>query len=176
MAASAYAAYFEYDETSPSCLRWIVSRGRAVAGMKAGSISVTEKGYRMWLVKLHGSSRLVSHVIWSLKMGGPVPEQIDHINGDSTDNRIENLRLVSNQQNCRNRKMRADNSSGRTGLYLCETYAAGFFSDVTGKYQRKSFAFKKYGREQAIMMAVQWRADNLAAMPSSLEYSSRHGA
>ena len=40
--------------------------------------------------------------------------QVDHINGDTTDNRLENLRVVTPQQNYRNRKK----TSGSTSKYL----------------------------------------------------------
>lgn len=44
------------------------------------------------------------------------PKTIDHQNGDTSDNRIENLRDVTQQQNCTNQKRRKTNTSGRTGV------------------------------------------------------------
>jgi len=41
---------------------------------------------------------------------------IDHINGDITDNTEENLRVVTQQENCKNRKIRHDNTTGYTGI------------------------------------------------------------
>ena len=58
---------------------------------------------------------------------------IDHINGDTDDNRQENLRKVTIQQNCMNHKVRANNSSGCTGVS---------FKKSTGKW----FAYIKYKR------------------------------
>ncbi|EON5850839.1 HNH endonuclease [Escherichia coli] len=42
--------------------------------------------------------------------------QVDHINHDRTDNRIENLRLVDNQGNQKNSSIRKDNIGGCTGV------------------------------------------------------------
>jgi len=42
---------------------------------------------------------------------------IDHINHNPSDNRVENLRLVSREQNQANTKLRIDNTSGVKGVY-----------------------------------------------------------
>jgi len=43
---------------------------------------------------------------------------VDHINGDTLDNRRENLRVVSHFQNGMNRTARADNPTGRKGVRI----------------------------------------------------------
>ena len=65
---------------------------------------------------LDGRSMYVHRVVW-LYHNGKLPEgEIDHINHDSSDNRIENLREVNHLDNLRNSKMHSHNTSGVTGL------------------------------------------------------------
>jgi len=67
--------------------------------------------------KTAGEHRLV----WE-KHNGPIPEgmDIDHINGDRRDNRIENLRLATRTQNLANGTKRKPGKSGFLGV--CQRY------------------------------------------------------
>jgi hypothetical protein len=47
---------------------------------------------------------------------------IDHINGLTTDNRFENLRIVSHKVNSRNKKMHNTNTSGFNGVSWNKRY------------------------------------------------------
>jgi hypothetical protein len=72
-------------------------------------------GYRMGMILKH---RVKAHqVAWALHYGEWPSVAIDHVNGDTSDNRVENLRLSLNGENARNTRRRKDNSSGVTGVY-----------------------------------------------------------
>ncbi len=55
-------------------------------------------------------------VAWKLTHGTD-PDQIDHINGVRTDNRLENLRDVTLAENTRNRRRPTNNKSGMIGVH-----------------------------------------------------------
>ncbi len=50
-------------------------------------------------------------------MGVDKGYEIDHINHNTLDNRRQNLRICTRQQNGRNQKIRTDNTSGVKGVY-----------------------------------------------------------
>lgn len=60
---------------------------------------------------------LAHRVAWAIHYGEWPAHHIDHINGNRSDNRIENLRDVRQAVNNRNAKRRKDNSSGFAGVY-----------------------------------------------------------
>jgi len=80
-------------------------------GDVAGSLD--SHGY--YLVGLSTGKIPAHKIVWAMEHG-EYPEFVDHINGDRTDNRIENLRSVTRQQNNMNKATRSDNSSGVTGV------------------------------------------------------------
>lgn len=65
--------------------------------------STTSTGYLR--VQVDGRQQLQHRVVWIMH-NGPIPDhlEIDHIDRDETNNRIENLRLVTPSQNIQNKK------------------------------------------------------------------------
>lgn len=80
------------------------------------------RGY-FWL-NLFGRMYLV-HRLAFLYMTGKHPEnEIDHVNGDRSDNRWGNLRECSSEENSRNQGVRKDSTSGVRGVTYntCKTW------------------------------------------------------
>jgi hypothetical protein len=91
---------------------WKVLTGNARVGRVAGCI--VDKGYR--LIGINGQGYRAHRLAW-LYVYGTFPEgQIDHINHNPDDNRIDNLRDVSNQENHRNKGTQKNNKSGCHGV------------------------------------------------------------
>lgn len=64
-----------------------------------------------------GDHRMLAHRIAWKWMTGEDPNDIDHINGDTSDNSFANLRNVSHQDNGRNMKLSKASTSGCPGVY-----------------------------------------------------------
>lgn len=67
----------------------------------------------MWAL---GSLKKLHRVVWALHFGDPGAALIDHVDGDATNNRVENLRLASHTTNGYNAKKNSRNTSGVTGV------------------------------------------------------------
>lgn len=82
------------------------------AGQEAGCVSSGD-GYRTVSI---GKKRYYSHrIIWKL-VHGVEPIFIDHIDGDRLNNRLFNLRSVTEAENRRNACINSKNTSGITGV------------------------------------------------------------
>ena len=80
----------------------------------------TPRGYRVG--KVNDVQMYAHRVAWALQTGAWPAGQIDHINGDSLDNRFANLRVVDAEGNQKNRRLNRNNKSGVPGvMYLAET-------------------------------------------------------
>jgi hypothetical protein len=66
--------------------------------------------------RIDGRYFLLHRLAWYHLRGEWPPEQIDHINQNRTDNRIDNLRLANNQQNSFNSTLKPTNTSGFRGV------------------------------------------------------------
>ena len=102
-------------EWFPTNRSWRWWNGR-FAGKTAGCISKNKRGYPLLSIKVLGKMYLASRLAF-LWMGEPLPEQVDHPNGDSLDNRWRNLKASTGAENGKNRSMSRANTSGVTGVY-----------------------------------------------------------
>lgn len=73
-------------------------------------------------------------IIW-LYVHGCTPSNIDHINGDGTDNRLCNLREVTLSENSRNMKRSSRNNSGVTGVSW-QTSRGKWYVTISAKGKR----------------------------------------
>jgi len=90
---------------------WNVRRGRQRAGCAAGTYR--NNGY--FQIGIDGRVYF-SHRLAFLVINGYMPGFIDHINGDPSDNRIENLREATKQENQRNTGKCKSNTTGFKGV------------------------------------------------------------
>lgn len=93
-----------------SCQRW-----NKVFANKPALASVSKKGALAG--SIFAKAYLAHRVAWAIHTGQWPKGEIDHINGNRTDNRICNLRDVSKAENQRNAARRKDNTSGFAGVY-----------------------------------------------------------
>lgn len=111
---------------------------------KEALCTISSKGYKIGHYKKYS---LRSHRVIFFLRHGYWPDQIDHINGIRTDNRIENLRASTNILNSRNRALSATNTSGVCGVSWVQTeqkWRAAIKSDgafiVLGSFKEKLHA------------------------------------
>ena len=85
---------------------------KIVAGTCAGGLHPL--GYRK--IRVDGKVYFEHRIIWQMFNNEPCDFVIDHINNKRDDNRIENLRLASCNENNQNTVLRKDNTSGAKGV------------------------------------------------------------
>ncbi len=110
---SEVASLLSYDPLTGS-VRWQRKCRGADPDREAGVIG--DQGYRV--VYLGNRRVRAHHIAWAIQTGDWPPDEMDmdHINGDRSDNRWINLRLASRSQNNMNQKRRSDNRSGCKGV------------------------------------------------------------
>lgn len=137
-------------------LFWKVNRrGRAWAGSEAfTALNRAGAGYRQG--RVDGVLLLRSRVIWAHCTGAWPLEFLDHVNGDSLDDRLSNLREATHQQNMRNRRVAKDNRLGIKGVY--ETPSGKFCAYIRGADETH------YHTADTLEAAVSWRAKMAAIL------------
>jgi hypothetical protein len=99
---------FSYENGN---LIWKQPTGRRISvGQIAGR---DNHGYRM--IGLMGKSYL-SHRLIFMFHHGYLPPEVDHIDGNKSNNRIENLRAATHSENLKNQKLKSSNVSGHKNV------------------------------------------------------------
>lgn len=96
---------------------------------------------------------------------------IDHIDGDKTNNRKENLRELSLQENALHKHvLNRRNKSGHHGVSWCNHYEK-WVARITYKGKLKQRYF--YSKEDAIAMRLKWESELDFTSPVATKYNNQ---
>lgn len=139
---------------------------RALRGQEAGTF-MNVRGAKYRTVRIKGKRYLTHRLIWIL-FNGNIPDkyEIDHIDGDTLNNDLNNLRCVTPSINRRNMKMPNTNTSGYVGVswdkknkkWLASAFDIYGIQKNLGRFEDK---------EEANSVVVKFR--------TSQKYTNRHG-
>lgn len=71
-------------------------------------------------VRVYGASFFVHRIIWKIIYGADPAEQIDHIDGNSLNNKISNMRSATSAQNAHNMKAKPTRDGALKGATFCK--------------------------------------------------------
>lgn len=124
---------------------------------------------KYWRIWFNSNHYAVHRIIWVMTNGFLDPNLvIDHIDGDSLNNELKNLRAVSYKINSRNRKLVSSNVTGISSItHIRLSNRSGGYNDyirVSLKLESKtlvrSFNIAKYGLEKAKELALDFYLQN----------------
>lgn len=122
----------------------------------AGWISNTN--YRM--IQIHGKRYVAHRLAWFYVYGKWPVNQLDHINGDRQDNRINNLREVTNAQNSRWKPKNKNNKAGYKGVcFNKKSKKHPYQAFIT--FERKNYYLGKFKTPEQAAFAYNIKAKEL---------------
>jgi hypothetical protein len=134
------------------------------AGKAAGYVYKNLTGYPSLTIRVFGRLWL-AHRIAFIWMGKALPDQVDHLNRNSIDNRWENLLASSAKENMKNLSMMRNNTSGVTGVY---------WNKASGKWMARVKINGKF-RYLGYFTDLQEAAKSVEAFRAANGFSEGHG-
>ena len=136
-----------YDSNSGSLI-WKTPGKKRIVGKKVGSVALT--GYLE--TSINYSRQLVHRLVWLYHYGTFPKGALDHINHNRLDNRIENLREVTNSQNNYNQSKRTQKTTSRYRGVSWETRRGSWKAAINkegtyyyiGNFKSEEIAAKEY--------------------------------
>lgn len=120
---------------------------------KGSSGSIDKDGYL--IIKIKGKQFKAHRIVWFLCKGKFPDGVIDHINRVRTDNRIENLRDVSQAENVKNTVKKPNADTGYIGIYL-DKCTVGLKARYCTRVNNKIFRFRRLDD------AVRFKKENIS--------------
>lgn len=87
------------------------------SGKIAGTLTHVGRERRYWVLKVKGRTIYCHRLAWLLMTGEWPLNDVDHIDGDGSNNQWDNLRSATRSQNLFNRRAQANNTSGFKGVH-----------------------------------------------------------
>ena len=139
-----------------------MAKARVIKRLRGDRAEVFREGKKgcSYYAIIRGNNCIYAHRAAYWMHYGELPKIIDHVNGNTFDNRICNLRESSYLQNNRNCSLQKNNKTGRVGVRVCDGrfYAAignkgknihlGVFDSFEDACKARSDAEVKYGYEK----------------------------
>jgi hypothetical protein len=134
-----------YDPTT-GVMTWTAYSGIVKRNGIAGYAKKKRKNHLgYWKIEINGREYSRSKLAWFHYYGALPTKALDHINGNSLDDRIVNLREATNAENCRNRGPQINNTSGYKGVHLNEgKWRAKIGNTVLGRFNTPEEAAAVY--------------------------------
>lgn len=177
--------YLYYDTSSPTFLRWKVQRGwRIPPGSVAGFLGKRKDGSSTgWRVEFLGKTYQAGRIVWELVKKQPLNTSmvIDHLNGDNTDNHIDNLCPKTQLHNSHNQKKRKNNVTEKSGIMVIRCKSRKYpivraAISFNWKKYTKSISLKDTSIEEAFAICEQWRKAKMEELnQSGAMYTDSHG-
>jgi len=147
--------YLDYNPETGVFTWKIATTNTVKVGQEAGTL--TKKGYRHIKFKgeKYGSHRIAYFIYHGVDPSG---KRIGHIDGNRSNNKIDNLRLATHSENLRNRSFQKNNKSGVVGVVWYKRHKKwmayvnimrkkiylGYFDDIEEAKAARIAAEKKY--------------------------------
>lgn len=160
------SAFAKYDRDRGGFVRTATTKGPQHNQVIGDLIGCTADGYRK--LAILGCKWIISRLVWAAEYGEWPPGEVDHINGNTFDDHIDNLRVGGSVLNGGNKKLYANNKTGYVGVKL---HAA------TGKYHSQATINKKryhIGVYLTAEEATNARANFLSQI--NHQFTTRHGS
>lgn len=133
---------------------------RKKTGLKVGHLFLDRNKKEYYRVTFNKKNYMAHRLIYIFHHGAIEKPEIDHIDGNGLNNKIENLRQATKLQNLKNQKIRVTNTSGVKGVTLDKKWnkwrarimingkekTVGFFDNLfSAAIARKEAEQKYYG-------------------------------